>query len=872
MHSHHDFTCGFLLKGVPPAKARTPFNGKLTRIFCVLITSRLDFYTKDPRPSFDAAIDGSYMFDKKTKIADCGDLYSGLPQYSFSISTNGESLLMVANTHEEMQLWLDAIRECIEHQVHIVRGTLLKKFNRRPKQPWAPREIELGHVSLTYLTSRLQDKVRNHVKLTSRSFVVDLAPMANHDYVFGICSGESSITFAAPTAEDKERWIREIEIRIARQRIHWRYFQKPSDLVGVVDVRLASNKTWRRRFCELERGVFAIKQDERRIGMEVHVPLELITSVRSGPDDIIGRTNAFAIERFGAVTLYVSAFSATEHRNWLTKLQQARRDWALQPNLYIFPNEMHALAATVGYRTVKLSPTEVLDAIIEQHRQRIFVVVPTSCQDAATYVPQASVLVSVKDPTGKHSTFDAMWHCLRVHRTYTDRPLKLTFRLPITKEGLLRVKTTVPVNQWVPRRCELAHGCFSWYALHGSNNERPIQVVRLRECSVTLLRDLDSDNSEMPHCFVLSTSTTHLRVLFSATSADDCVLWMSILQLEIATYTGDTRFAPALPTAAECRRNVIVKNVKVVAEKVYAKTVQNNTPENPADVQVEIKEPSEESKRSDSGDVDDGISMEDDDDEYLSFSEKFHRQCIEKPIKAYQSTKQELRRRASAYIETKRASIVAAPLYQRLRTAQSKLELQLAPAKEELERVTARVKQQAADTVSEIRSHLVIPDPETSDYFNGCKRYLGATILGKSVRRIEFTARRKAQRFIETDALVQAMHIGETTKEPPVVDVNRQAMLRPEAARDFFVELTQGRESTSLEALLTLMRQLCLSENGNIDNLSPFEAAIEALESRHELTYAISIEVFVNVATKTIRDVPTIHAMERLAKGILMLV
>ncbi|KAF0682615.1 Aste57867_25252 [Aphanomyces stellatus] len=870
MHAHHDFTCGFLSKGRPPPNSVTPFSGKLTRVFFVLITSRLDYYHKDPRPSFKANINGTFLFDKNTKVQDCSDLYSGLPAYTFSVTTNGDCMLLTAESHDEMTDWLDAIRECIENQVHILRGTLWKKTAKRPKQPWIPRDVELGHVSLTYVTQQFHLKVRNHVKLTSRSFVVDLEPM-RHAHVFGICTGESSITFAAATAHDKDRWLREIEIRIAKQRIHWRTFQKPSDLAGH-DIRRATSHKWKRRFCELERGAMAIKLDERRLGMELHVPLELVTAIEADPADV-GRSNAFGVVRFGEVKLFVSAFSVAEKRNWLAKIDMARRDMAHQKHTYIFPDAIKALMANTGYRTIKVAATERLDVIMEQFRERILVLVPTACEEAATYVPKASVLVSVTDQTGRHSSFDAMWHLLRIQ----SRPLKMTFRLPIAKDGLLRMKTALPVPQWVPRRCVVETGALKWFSLQ-ENQPQPIQVVSLRDCSVTLLRDFDADFGEMPNCFVLTCNAT--RVLFSASSAQDCVLWMAILQLEICTFSGDIRFAPSSPTVDERRRNKLVKHVKFIADKVYATQIEGDDkgetpPPPPQDV---APPPSAHGRRrkstgsiaSSSQAGDDFADDDFDDDEYLSFTERLHRHLVERPQQYIAATREDAKQRATAYIQERRQSIMATPMYKRLSEAKERMEVQLAPAKEELEKMSKKATEVVKETARDIRSHIVIPDPETSDYFNGSKRYLSADILGKSVRRIEQRSAKNAQRYIETEDLVKSMRTGVPMLEVPVVDVNRPAVLTADAARRFFVELTHGATKTSYEALVELLRSLCVSQHGNVDNLAPFETALLDLEGRHRLTYAIPIDMFVEVAAKMIHDAPTIKAMDRLAKGVLL--
>ncbi|RQM31264.1 hypothetical protein B5M09_004316 [Aphanomyces astaci] len=898
MHAHHDFTCGFLDKSRPPPNSATPFSGHLTRVFLVLITSRLDIYKHDPRPSFKAAIHDSFPFDRKTKVLDCADVYSGLPPFTFSITTNGNTMLLTATSYDDMLLWLDAIRNCLDNQVHILRGTLWKKSARRPQQPWVPRDVELGHISLTYVTTRLHQRVRNHVKLTSRSFVVNLEATRGHAHVFGISTGDSTITLAAPSADVKARWLKEVEIRIAKQRIQRRVFQKPFDLAGFVDVRKATKSKWRRRFVELERGALAFKSDQRRVGMSTHVPLELITAVvPTPPADESGRSLAFAIERFGAVTLYMAAFSAAEKLSWLTKLDLARRD-VLQrqylpntPTTVLFPQAMQAILAHTGYRSVVVAEHEELDMTIEQHRRRIFVVVPTECEDAAT------VLVKANDATGKHVDYDAMWHLLRVHA----RPIKLTFRLPISKDGLLRVKTDVPVP----------HGTLRWFSLQKSTDDdndnktttlAPLHVLRLRDCSVTLLRDLDPDFGHMPNCFVLTYSPPPVspsspmkphatttdekdkchRTLFSASSAKECVLWMSILQVEICTFNGDTAYGPIAPPLAERRRNTFVSHVKVVADKVYAKTKDTSThPEEGEEEGGDEVDGEGARPPSPAADLPLDGGDDDDDDEFLSVTERLHRHFVERPGRYLQATKEDVVQRTATYVRQRRQSLEATPIYRRLSEAKVKIEQELAPAREEAEKAARKVADAVHETMHDVRQRILIPDPETSDYFNGCKRYLDATVLGTSARTIEYVARKKAVRFIETESIVQGLRRPGILNDMPtgsalasagkMLEEGEHVTLTEDAARAFFVEVSGGKPKTSHEAVTRLLRHLCTSELGHADmHLCAFEGAMTDLQESHVLTYAISIDVFVSVAVHTIRDRATIKGMHRFANGVVM--
>ncbi|ETW10293.1 hypothetical protein, variant [Aphanomyces invadans] len=915
MHAHHDYTCGFLQKSPPPPNSATPFSGHLTRVFLVLITSRIDIYQQDPRPTFKTAIHSSFPFDRKTKVLDCCDVYSGLPPYTFSVTTNGNTILLTAETYDDMLSWLDAIRDCLEHQAHILRGVLWKKSARRPQQPWTQRDVELGHVSLTYVST-----------------LVDMEATRGHAHVFGISSGESTITFGAPSAEIKDKWLKEIEIRIAKQRIQRRVFEKPTDFAGFVDVRKASKSKWRRRFVELERGALAFKTDQRKVGMSTRVPLELITAIIATPPvDESGRSLAFAIERFGAVTLYLAAFSASEKQTWLTKLDMARRDHLQHEHLpnapatYLFPEAMRALLAHTGYRSVDVADHEDLDMTIEQHQRRIFVVVPTACEEAATHVPQASVLVKVKDAAGTHTDFDAMWHLLRVHA----RPLRLTFRLPISKDGLLRVKTEVPVPQWVPRHCVIADGTLSWYSIQkpADTDDKdtfapPIHVIRLRDCAVTLLRDIDVDYGDMPNCFVLSCtnvaspprptnaptsspgpngghrqspqhSPPFSRVLFSASSAKECVLWISLLQVEICTFRGEMAFGPRPPPIAERRRNNLVKQVKVIADKVYAKTKADDAvPDDPAPPPLESPGPAALSiKRhqingmdvEDHGnDPDATVDDDDDDDEFLTVSERLHRHLVERPARYLRTTTQDVVQRASTYAAQHRQSMEAMPLYRRLSEAKAKIELELAPAKEEAEKVAKKISEAVHETLADVQHRIMIPDPETSDYFNGSKRYLDAVILGTVVRQIEHVARKKALRFIETEGIVQGLRRATVANNSTVTAeadhrfkhlvaaaAAQAAILTEQAARQFFIEVSGGAPKTSHEGLSRLLRHLAGSARADA-SLAAFDVAIDDLEAKNRLTYAISVDEFVAVATSTICDRQTIDGMARYAQGVVM--
>ncbi|RHY28131.1 hypothetical protein DYB32_006235 [Aphanomyces invadans] len=693
-----------------------------------------------------------------------------------------------------------------------------------------------------------------------------------HAHVFGISSGESTITFGAPSAEIKDKWLKEIEIRIAKQRIQRRVFEKPTDFAGFV---VPSKSKWRRRFVELECGALAFKTDQRKVGMSTRVPLELITAIIATPPvDESGRSLAFAIERFGAVTLYLAAFSASEKQTWLTKLDMARRDHLQHEHLpnapatYLFPEAMRALLAHTGYRSVDVADHEDLDMTIEQHKRRIFVVVPTACEEAATHVPQA-------------------------------------------------------------RHCVIADGTLSWYSIQkpADTDDKdtfapPIHVIRLRDCAVTLLRDIDVDYGDMPNCFVLSCtnvaspprptnaptsspgpngghrqspqhSPPFSRVLFSASSAKECVLWISLLQVEICTFRGEMAFGPRPPPIAERRRNNLVKQVKVIADKVYAKTKADDAvTDDPAPPPLESPGPAALSiKRhqingmdvEDHGnDPDATVDDDDDDDEFLTVSERLHRHLVERPARYLRTTTQDVVQRASTYAAQHRQSMEAMPLYRRLSEAKAKIELELAPAKEEAEKVAKKISEAVHETLADVQHRIMIPDPETSDYFNGSKRYLDAVILGTVVRQIEHVARKKALRFIETEGIVQGLRRATVANNSTVTAeadhrfkhlvaaaAAQAAILTEQAARQFFIEVSGGAPKTSHEGLSRLLRHLAGSARADA-SLAAFDVAIDDLEAKNRLTYAISVDEFVAVATSTICDRQTIDGMARYAQGVVM--
>ncbi|OQS05579.1 phosphatase 1 regulatory subunit [Thraustotheca clavata] len=880
-----DFHSGFLLRGHAPktksireinkeyangslfSKISTPptpdFNIGAMRLFFILTPSRMDYYLVDPRPQFKQPIAGSFAFDQHTQVFDCSEVWPGLPSHTFCISTNGQNLVLSAKNHDEMSEWIRCVSKTLAAFPMLLRGVLLKKSTKYPRRAWSKRLVELGETCLSYSNIQPGAKnVRNHIRLTGHAFVCDFDDQKQYRHVFSLSSGHTTLVFSAMSLEEKQKWMTELEVRILRHRIQQLRNTKASDFAGYLDIRSAADKKWRRRYCSIHSGLFILKGQEKRMGTKSTIYLETILKITM--DTPTSRTYSFTIQRFGAPDLYVAAYSETEKKKWLDHFHIARTEIKDAPST-AFEKDISAIVKTTGYITIHIQPHERLEMLIEQWHERIVV---CNTVIAKRTVPRGSVLVCLKDVSGKHDTFDVMWHFLRIQ----TRPVTLTFRLPISKGGILRIHTTVPASQWVARHCSVMEGHF----IAQSVGDDPEVLVSwpLRKCKVSLVHDYNTKlDDNMPNCFFIeceplqSHNTENTTIILSAASSEDCVLWMAVLHLEISIAHGDPTFAPKSPTRADKRRISMLKQVKKIAEYMYgddeaidaaadAEGVVNEHPPPPA------IEPEEDQSWRDKSDSD-----EDSDDQTLY--EKLHQNLVVVPRKFIKEKRASCAEFVTTTYQTQRAAFLEREDVKEFLANAEKARVRVAPLAKAVRQRSRRFSRDCGKYVDEAKTAIRVPNPATNPLFDGSKRYITASIRGKSVKHIEQSSKRKTRRFYDCQPIVKRyenLPHDQTIETSDESELN-QTTMSTDTARQFFDEVSNGKDKHPYLHMIELLRKLAIRSQVPEVACEAFENAIEQMEQMHEITFSISRVRFVQVATNTIHDSSLVESIQWFAKG-----
>jgi len=212
------------------SKGSTSIIAKRKVMFIVLITSRIDLYMRDPRPRFKDKVKKSFAFDHESTVYCCNDVWGGAPPFSLCVTRNGNTLVLVASSSHEMRQWVKAIEECLKEQQLVLRSQLMKQS--RKNRSWNMRKVELGQTSLTYTSGfGVRYAIQSHIMLSSRAFVVD-QQHPNYPFVFGICTGEITVLFAASSQDEKDKWLKEVEARILQQKVSHDRHKNQSDFRG----------------------------------------------------------------------------------------------------------------------------------------------------------------------------------------------------------------------------------------------------------------------------------------------------------------------------------------------------------------------------------------------------------------------------------------------------------------------------------------------------------------------------------------------------------------------------------------------------------------------------------------------------------------
>ncbi|RLN96605.1 hypothetical protein BBJ28_00000143 [Nothophytophthora sp. Chile5] len=169
--------CGYLL-----VQNGTRDGAKRRRMFVVLSDSRMDYYLTDPRPTFTAKIDATYLLAESTRVHHYVELNARAPANSLCLTTDKATDVYIAETQEETELWFRHITERLDALSTMLTGALmlrkelpanqqLKRFVLRTKYRWKARYVELGRSTLRFCKpSEHKTKLMKQFTLTATSF------------------------------------------------------------------------------------------------------------------------------------------------------------------------------------------------------------------------------------------------------------------------------------------------------------------------------------------------------------------------------------------------------------------------------------------------------------------------------------------------------------------------------------------------------------------------------------------------------------------------------------------------------------------------------------------------------------------------------
>ncbi|RLN98608.1 hypothetical protein BBJ28_00008326 [Nothophytophthora sp. Chile5] len=169
--------CGYLL-----VQNGTRDGAKRRRTFVVLSDSRMDYYLTDPRPTFTAKIDATYLLAESTRVHHYVELNARAPANSLCLTTDKSTDVYIAETQEEAELWFRHITERLDALSTMLTGALmlrkelpanqqLKRFVLRTKYRWKARYVELGRSTLRFCKpSEHKNKLMKQFTLTAMSF------------------------------------------------------------------------------------------------------------------------------------------------------------------------------------------------------------------------------------------------------------------------------------------------------------------------------------------------------------------------------------------------------------------------------------------------------------------------------------------------------------------------------------------------------------------------------------------------------------------------------------------------------------------------------------------------------------------------------
>ncbi|KDO16430.1 hypothetical protein SPRG_18044 [Saprolegnia parasitica CBS 223.65] len=220
----------------------------------------------------------------------------------------------------------------------------------------------------------------------------------------------------------------------------------------------------------------------------------------------------------------------------------------------------------------------------------------------------------------------------------------------------------------------------------------------------------------------------------------------------------------------------------------------------------------------------------------------------------------------STTIAAKKTQLLATQEVQDLVAFSQKVQVRVAPLAKSVRQQSRRVSRSCVRQLLELKDALRVPNPTTNPRFDGTKRYLQASVRGKSAQSIEASTRKKTDRFVAAQVVIEplAKQTGSETPSQTNAGNDKSASLSMETARRFFdhVASYDDKEKIPYLQLLDLLRLLCGRAMTPTSAVDAFEAEIDRLESVHEITYSLTKLRFLQIATETIRDPALVDTVE----------
>lgn len=395
-------------------------NAKRTRMFLVMFESRIDYYTADPRPMFDADIADSYLLTTETTVNHYVELNAKAPPYSFCLTTDRSTDVYIADTDAEAQLWFHGMRDRLDGLSSMVSGSLLlrKEFSVKQqvqrtllstKYLWESRSVELGRTALRYCKeSERRTKTMKQFTLTAQTVVSEEGveylkqrrimasystpvqptakelkalqlhngntalpkPSISAAYPLVLSTGQTYLVLAAPSQEARTDWIFAIRMRVIalKHRPQESNQQEPTfHLSGVMEVQLKQGKPWKPLFVELDNNRLRVKKSEREVGSLFET--QLIPTCVIKPT--LMKANAFELRSLGW-TISLAPGSMKGFQRWTDVLQQAAQSVSKEHTQKVFEDDAREILNHSVVYNLDVTEGTQSGLVVERYKRRIF--------------------------------------------------------------------------------------------------------------------------------------------------------------------------------------------------------------------------------------------------------------------------------------------------------------------------------------------------------------------------------------------------------------------------------------------------------------------------------------------------------------------